>query len=122
MESRGMTDDSEQTDKNNDRRLLKHQFTLIFEYLINISRFDPPYILVLLDAADNVIGNKIVQSDEDKSVLSATDFVSSKGAEDRLFYPMHLMIRDANGSVAYVYLDDIDVQPEIKIVHVDEGE
>jgi hypothetical protein len=78
--------------------------------------------LVLLDADDNVIGNKIVQGGENKNVLSAVDFVSSEGAEDGLSYPMHVMVRDANRNVAYGYLDDIDAQPDMKIVHIDEDE
>jgi hypothetical protein len=102
----------------NDDQLLKHQFTIIFEHLINIAQFELPYVLVLLDTADNVIGNKIVGSDENANVLSAVDFMSSEGVEDGLLYPMHIMVRDANGSVAYVYLDDIDAQPELQIMHV----
>ena len=35
---------------------------------------------------------------------------------------MHLMVRDVNGNVAYGYLDDMDVQPEIQLVHVGEDE
>jgi hypothetical protein len=62
-----------------------------------------------------------LQIGENKNVLNAVDFVSSEGAEEGLLYPMHIMVRDANGSVAYGYLDDIDAQPELQIVHVDEG-
>jgi hypothetical protein len=32
------------------------------------------------------------------------------------------MVRDANENVAYGYLDDIDAQPEIQMVHVGEDE
>jgi len=32
------------------------------------------------------------------------------------------MVRDVNRNVAYGYLDDIDVQPEMQIVHIDEDE
>ena len=56
------------------------------------------------------------------NALSAIDFVCSEGAEEGLRYPMHLMVRDVNGHAAYGYLDDIDVQPEIQIVHVGEDE
>ena len=77
---------------------------------------------MLLDSADNVIGNKIIGSDENKNVLSVVDFVFSEGAEEGLLYPMHIMVRDANGSVAYVYLNDIDAQPEIQIMHMDKNE
>ena len=117
-----MTDDTEQIDQNDDQQLLERQFTTVFEHLIHIAQFELPYILVLLDSADNVIGNKIIGSEENENVLSAVDFVSSGGAKDGLLYPMHLMVRDANGSVAYVYLDDIDVQPELQIVHMDKDE
>ena len=95
---------------------------IVFEHLINIAQFELPYTLVLLDADDTVVGNKVVQIGENENVLSAVDFVSSEGAEGGLLYPMHLMVRDANGSVAYVYLDDIDAQPEFQIVHVDKDE
>jgi hypothetical protein len=77
---------------------------------------------VILDADDNVIGNKIVQGGEKKNVLSAVDFVSSEGVEDGLSYPMHVMVRDARGHVAYGYLDDLDAQPDMQIVHTDEDE
>jgi hypothetical protein len=78
--------------------------------------------VVLLDADDSVVGNKIVQSGENETVLSATDFIRSKGVDEGLSYPMHVMVRDANGNVAYGYLDDIDAQPEIQMVHVSEDE
>jgi hypothetical protein len=35
---------------------------------------------------------------------------------------MHMMVRDGNGNVAYGYLDDIDAQPEIQMVHVSEDD
>jgi hypothetical protein len=117
-----VADDTEQIDQNDDQQLLERQFTTVFEHLINIAQFELPFILVLLDSDDTVVGNKVVQIGENKNVLSAVDFVSSEGAEEGLLYPMHLMIRDANGSVAYGYLDDIDVQPELQIIHVDEDE
>ncbi len=116
-----MADDTDQGNQT-DQELLQRQFTTVFEHLINVSRFELPYILVLLDADDDVVGNKIVQSGENKNVLSASDFVSSEGAQDGLSYPMHVMVRDANGNVAYGYLDDIDAQPEIQIVHIEEDE
>jgi hypothetical protein len=50
------------------------------------------------------------------------DFVCSEGADEGLSYPMHLMVRDVNGNAAYGYLDDIDAQPEIQMVHVGEDE
>ena len=78
--------------------------------------------MVLLDADDNVVGNKIVQSGENENVLSAMDFVCSEGVEEGLSYPIHIMVRDANRSVAYGYLDDIDAQPEMQIVHIEEDE
>ena len=105
-----------------DQQLPQLQFTAVFEYLINVSGFELPFILVLLDANDRVVGNKIVQSGENHKVLSATDFVCSEGAEEELSYPMHIMVRDAHGNVAYGYLDDIDAQPKIQRVHVSEDE
>ena len=30
---------------------------------------------------------------------------------------MHMMVHDVNGNAAYGYLDDIDAQPEIQMVH-----
>ena len=101
-----------------DGQLLQRQFTTVFEYLINVSGFELPFALVLLDADDSVIGSKIIQSGENEHVLSATDFIRSEGAEEGLSYPMHMMVRDANENVAYGYLDDIDAQPEIQMVHV----
>jgi hypothetical protein len=53
---------------------------------------------------------------------SARDFVCSEGADKGLSYPMHMMVRDGNGNVAYEYLDDIDAQPEIQMVHVSEDD
>ena len=101
-----------------DGQLLQRQFTTVFEYLINVSGFELPFALVLLDADDSVIGSKIIQSGENEHVLSATDFIRSEGAEEGLSYPMQMMVRDANENVAYGYLDDIDAQPEIQMVHV----
>ena len=114
-----MADDTEHMN-HSDQDLLERQFTTVFEHLINVLRFELPYILALLDSDDTVVGNKVVQIGENKNVLSAVDFVSSEGAEEGLLYPMQVMVRDANGSVAYVYLDDIDAQPEFQIVHVTE--
>jgi hypothetical protein len=105
-----------------DQQLLPRQFTAIFEYLINVSGFELPFIFVLLDADDIVVRNKIIQSSEHENVLSATDFVCSEGADEGLSYPMHIMVRDVNGNAAYGYLDDLDVQPEIQMVHVAEDE
>ena len=116
-----MADDTDQVSQD-DQQLLPRQFTTVFEYLINVSGFELPFILVLLDANDSVVGNAIVQSDENENVLSAMEFVCSEGADEGLSYPMHIMVRDVNGNAAYGYLDDIDVQPEIQIVHVGEDE
>jgi hypothetical protein len=80
------------------------------------------FILVLLDADDLVVRNQIVQNSENRNVLSAMDFVCSEGADEGLSYPMHMMVRDVNGNAAYGYLDDIDAQPEIQMVHVGEDE
>jgi len=120
-EARGMTDDTDQANQS-DPQLLPRQFTTVFEYLINVSGFELPFILVLLDADDIVVRNKIVPNSENEHVLSAMDFVCSEGADEGLSYPMHLMVRDANGNAAYGYLDDIDAQPEIQMVHVGEDE
>ena len=105
-----------------DEHLLQRQFTTVFEYLINVSGFELPFIFVLLDADDIVVRNKIIQSSENENVLSATDFVCSEGADEGLSYPMHIMVRDVNGNAAYGYLDDLDAQPEIQMVHVAEDE
>ncbi len=105
-----------------DQQLLPRPFTTFFEYLINVSGFELPFIFVLLDADDIVLRSKIVQNSENENVLSATDFVCSEGAEEGLSYPMHMMVRDVNGNAAYGYLDDIDAQPEIQMVHVGEDE
>ena len=78
--------------------------------------------MVLLDDTDSVIGNKVVETSDNPNEIEAINFVSSEGTEEGLLYPMHIMVRDANGSVAYGYLDDIDVQPELQIMHVDEDE
>ena len=116
-----MADDTDQANQS-DQHLLPRQFTTVFEYLINVSGFELPFILVLLDADDIVVRNKIVQNSENKNVLSAMDFVCSEGADEGLSYPMHMMVRDADENVAYGYLGDSDAQPEIQIVHVDEPE
>jgi hypothetical protein len=116
-----MADDTDQANQS-DPQLLPCQFTAVFEYLINVSGFELPFISVLLDDDDIVVRNKIVQSSENENVLSAMDFVCSEGADEGLSYPMHIMVRDANENVAYGYLDDIDAQPEIQIVHVGEDE
>jgi hypothetical protein len=121
MEGREMAGDTEHMNQS-DQDLLERQFTTVLEHLINVLRFELPFILVLLDSDDTVVGNKVVQIGENKNVLSAVDFVSSKGAEEGLLYPIHIMVRDAYGSVAYGYLDDIDAQPVLQIVHVDEDE
>jgi hypothetical protein len=105
-----------------DQQLLPRQFTTVFEYLINVSGFELPFILVLLDASDSVVGNAIVQSGENENVLSVMEFVCSESADEALSYPMHVMVRDANENVAYGYLGDIDAQPEVQIVHVGEPE
>jgi len=109
-----MADDTDQVNQS-DPQLLPHPFTTVFEYLINVSGFELPFILVLLDADDSVIGNKIVQNSEHETVLSAMDFVCSEGADEGLCYPMHMMVRDANGNVAYGYMNDLDAQPEIGV-------
>ena len=116
-----MEDDTDQVSQD-DPQLLPPQFTTVFEYLINVSGFELPFILVLLDANDSVVGNVIVQSGENENVLSAVEFVCSEGAEEGLSYPMHMMVRDVNGNAAYGYLDDMDAQPEIQMVHVGEDE
>ena len=114
-----MTEETDQVNET-DEQPLQRQFATVFEHLINVSRFESPYILVLLDADDNVIGKKIIGSGEKKVVLSTVDLVSSEGAEEGVSYPMHLIVRDTNGCVAYVYLENIDALPEIQIVHVTE--
>ena len=116
-----MADDTNHVSQD-DQPLLPRQFTTVFEYLINVSGFELPFILVLLDANDSVVGNAIVQSGENENVLSAMEFVCSEGAEEGLSYPMHVMVRDANENVAYGYLGAMDAQPEIQVVHVDEPE
>ena len=105
-----------------DDHLLQRQFTTVFEYLINVSGFELPFILVLLDADDSVVGSKIIRSGEHEDVLSTTDFIRSEAAEEGLSYPMHIMVRDGNENVAYGYLGDLDAQPEIQMVHVGEDE
>ena len=116
-----MEDDTDQVSQD-DPQLLPPQFTTVFEYLINVSGFELPFILVLLDANNSVIGNTIVPSGENEQVLSAMEFVCSEGADEGLSYPMHVMVRDANENVAYGYLGDMDAQPEIQVVHVCEPE
>ena len=116
-----MADDTDQANQS-DPQPLPRQFTTVFEYLINVSGFELPCILVLLDADDIMVRNKIVQNGEHENVLRAIDVVCSEGAEEGLSYPMHMMVRDVNGNVAYGYLDDIDAQPEIQMVHVGEDE
>ena len=106
----------------NDDHLLQRQFTTVFEYLINVSGFELPFTLVLLDADDSVVGSKIIGSAEHEEVLSSTDFMRSEAAEEGLSYPMHILVRDGNENVAYGYLGDIDAQPEIQMVHVAEDE
>ncbi len=116
-----VVDDTDQVNQD-DQQLLPRQFTAVFEYLINVSGFELPFILVLLDADDSVVGSKIIRSGEHEDVLSTTDFIRSEAAEEGLSYPMHIMVRDVNGNVAYGYLGDIDAQPEIQIVYVGEPE
>jgi hypothetical protein len=116
-----VVDETDQVNQD-DQQLLPRQFTTVFEYLINVSGFELPFIMVLLDADDIVVKNKITQSSENENVLSAVDFVCSEGADEGLSYPMHMMVRDANENVAYGYLGDLDTQPEIQIVHVGEPE
>ena len=116
-----MADDTDQVNQDA-QHLLPPQFTAVFEYLINVSGFELPFIVVLLDAEDIVVRNTITQSSENENVLSALDFVCSEGADEGLSYPMHMMVRDANENVAYRYLGDIDAQPEVQIVHVGEPE
>ena len=116
-----MVDNTDQASQS-DPQLLPRQFTTVFEYLINVSGFELPFTLVLLDADDSVVGSKIIQSGEHEHVLSATDFIRSEGADEGLSYPMHMMVRDVNGNAAYGYLDDIDAPPEIQMVHVGEDE
>ncbi len=116
-----MADDTEQANQSGEQSM-QSQFATVFEQLINIARFELPFVLVLLDDTDNVLGNKVVETNDNPNELEAIDFVVSKGAEDGLTYPLHVMVRDANGHVAYVYLDDIDAQPDMKIVHIDADE
>ena len=100
-----MADDTDQANQS-DPQLLPRQFTTVFEYLINVSGFELPFILVLLDADDLVVGNKIVRNSENENVLSAIDFVCSEGADEGLSYPMHMMVRDVNGNAAYGWCQD----------------
>jgi hypothetical protein len=116
-----VADDRDQVSQD-DPQLLPRPFTTVFEYLINVSGFELPFILVLLDANDSVVGNTVVQSGENENVLSALEFVCSEGAEEGLSYPVHMMVRDAHENVAYGYLDDMESQPEIQVVHVREPE
>ena len=116
-----MADDTDQGNQT-DQELLQRQFAAVFEQLLNIARFALPFVLVLLDDTDNVIGSKVVETSDNPNELEAIDFVVSEGAEDGLTYPLHVMVRDATGCVAYGYLDDIDAQPDMNIVHIDAGE
>lgn len=105
-----------------DEQLLQRQFATVCEHLINIARFALPFVLVLLDDTENVIGSKAVETSDNPNELDALDFVVSEGAANGLRCPMHLMIRDAQGQVAYAYLDDLDAQPAMQIVHGGEDE
>ena len=116
-----MADDTDQANQS-DQQLLQRQFTTVFEYLINVSGFELPFIFVLLDVDAIVVRSKIVQNGEHENVLRASDFFCSEGAEEGLSYPMHMMVRDVNGNAAYGYLDDIDAPPEIQMVHVGEDD
>jgi hypothetical protein len=116
-----VADDRDQVSQDNPQ-LLPRPFTTVFEYLINVSGFELPFILVLLDANNSVIGNTVVQSGENENVLSALEFVCSEGADEALSYPVHMMVRDAHENVAYGYLRDMESQPEIQVVHVREPE
>jgi hypothetical protein len=116
-----VADETDQVNQS-DEQLMQRQFATVFEQLINVARFALPFVLVLLDDTDNVIGSKAVETSDNSNELDAIDFVVSTGVEDGLSYPMHVMVRDARGHVAYVYLDDLDTQPDIKIVHIDEDE
>jgi hypothetical protein len=121
MEAREMADNTDQANQS-DPHQMPRQFATVFEYLINASGFELPFIFVLLDVDAIVVRSKIVQNGEHENVLRAIDLFCSEGAEEGLSYPMHLMVRDVNGNVAYGYLDDMDVQPEIQLVHVGEDE
>ncbi len=54
-----MADDTDQVNQG-DQQLLPRQFTTVFEYLINVSGFELPFILVLLDADGIVVRNTII--------------------------------------------------------------
>jgi hypothetical protein len=54
MEAREMADSKDQVNQS-DQELLQRQFTTVFEYLINVSGFELPFVLVLLDADDSVV-------------------------------------------------------------------
>jgi len=100
-----VADDTEHMNQS-DQELLQRQFTTVFEHLINVLRFELPFILVLHDSDDTVVGNKVVQSGENENVLSAVDFVSSEGAEEGLLYPTSGSSRlytDLNYSHKYKY-------------------
>jgi hypothetical protein len=116
-----MADDTDQANQS-DQQLLHRQFTTVFEQLIHIAQFSLPFVLVLLDDMNDVLGSKVVETSDNPNAVEAINFVASEGIEDGLSYPLHMMVRDTNGCVAYVYLDDIDAQPDMKIVHVDESE
>ncbi len=115
-----MADDMDQANQSGEQSM-QSQFATVFEHLINVTQFDLPFVLVLLDDTDNVIGNKVVETSDNPNELEAIDFVASEGVADGLSYPRHVMVRDAHGDVAYVYLDDIDAQPDMNIVHIDAG-
>ncbi len=78
-----MADDADQVNQT-DQQLLQRQFTTVFEHLINVTQFDLPFVLVLLDDTDNVIGNKVVETSDNPNELEALDFVASEGVEDGL--------------------------------------
>ena len=87
-----MADDTDQANQS-EPQPLPGQFTTVFEYLINVSGFELPFIFVLLDVDAIVVRSKIVQNGEHEHVLRAIDLVCSEGAEEGLSYPIHLMVR-----------------------------
>jgi len=113
-----VADETDQGDPS-DEQGMHRQFATVFEQLINLARFTLPLVLVLLDDTDHVIGSQAVETSDNPHALEAINFVVSPGVEDGLSYPMHVMVHDARGQVAYVYLD---TQPEIQIVHIVEEE
>jgi len=116
-----VADETDQGDPS-DEQGMHRQFATVFEHLINLARFTLPLVLVLLDDTDHVIGSQAVETSDNPHALEAINFVVSPGVEDGLSYPMHVMVHDARGQVAYVSLDDLDTQPEIQIVHIVEEE